>query len=751
MTLTEKLLRQLDNPNLTISERAMLRCQAATELEHRGQYEAASASLGGLWQGIGERPSLEGLDKRTRAEVLLCVGVLSGSLGSVNQIREAQEAAKNLISESMALFEALGDDAGAANAQSALGVCYWRAGAHDDARIFLEQAFSRLDEKTNIEQKAKALVRLTLVEISTNRFHDALRILTDAARIFEESNNDALKGRFHGQLALVMRRIGTSEHRPDYIDSAIIEYTAASHHHKQAGHTSYHARDENNLGFLLYSLGRYEEAHEHLDYARRLFTKLNDKGSIAQVDETRTRVLLAQGRLEEAERVIRESVSVLERGGQQSLLAESLITQGVVLARLGHHAESGDALRRAMEVAETAGALEDGGVAALTLLEEHGERMTDDERREIYLRADGWLKRTQDASHAARLRDCARRMVEAGDGGGAAMLPAERAVPLAGSVESAVPVATEVDSVERVESVERAAESTTAAGDERRRSLSMPRRARARWSRWRASLPRPACPCSSVARRASARRRWRVPFMRGAGAAARLSASTGRAMLTSAMMRGRAKRSCSGTAQQASTKPHSIRRVADYAVADYAEAVRRARGGTLYVAEVGGLGWVAQGRLLRLLERGEVAAMGTAATPAERVAVRVVAGTRGELGTLVARGKFRKELFYRFEAFEIRLAALRTRPADIAALAHHFVAEAGAREGRRLSVSAGAVAELQRLGLAGNARELRTLHGACGAAGEGGGDRRGDAGDGVAPPDGAGDGGGAVGGIFVAG
>ena len=143
-------------------------------------------------------------------------------------------------------------------------------------------------------------------------------------------------------------------------------------------------------------------------------------------------------------------------------------------------------------------------------------------------------------------------------------------------------------------------------------------------------------------------------------------------------------------------------------VADYAEAVHRARGGTLYVAEVGGLGWVAQGRLLRLLERGEVAAMGAAA-PAERAAVRVVAGTRGELGTLVARGKFRKELFYRFEAFEIRLAALRTRPADIAALAHHFVAEAGAREGRRLSVSAGAVAELQRLGLAGNARELRTL------------------------------------------
>lgn len=90
--------------------------------------------------------------------------------------------------------------------------------------------------------------------------------------------------------------MGTSDHRPDYINRAIIEYTAASHHFDRAGHISYRARAENNLGFLLYSAGHYGDAHEHLKCARLLFVAVRDKGSVAQVDETRARVLLAEGR-----------------------------------------------------------------------------------------------------------------------------------------------------------------------------------------------------------------------------------------------------------------------------------------------------------------------------------------------------------------------------------------------------------------------------------------------------------------------
>src|SRR5436190_16235619 len=56
--------------------------------------------------------------------------------------------------------------------------------------------------------------------------------------------------------------------------------------------------------------------------------------SVAQVDETRARTLLAENRLAEAERVVRYAVHVLDRGDEQAVLAEALNTHGIVLARL---------------------------------------------------------------------------------------------------------------------------------------------------------------------------------------------------------------------------------------------------------------------------------------------------------------------------------------------------------------------------------------------------------------------------------
>ena len=56
MTLADERLKELDNPSLAENERTLLRCRVATDLIHKGQYEAAREALGELWLGIGERP-----------------------------------------------------------------------------------------------------------------------------------------------------------------------------------------------------------------------------------------------------------------------------------------------------------------------------------------------------------------------------------------------------------------------------------------------------------------------------------------------------------------------------------------------------------------------------------------------------------------------------------------------------------------------------------------------------------------------
>ncbi len=402
MSLTKELLHRMADPALTHSERVHLRCQLAKHLEETGDYEGARKAMGELWSRVGERPALDGLDQATAAEVLLRAGALTGWIGSSKQIDGSQEMSKNLISEGIHLFEALQDTEKVAEAQTDLAYCYWRQGALDEARVMLRHVLSQLADSES-EVKAVALIRSAIVERSAKRFHEALHIHTEAAPLFEKVGSHSLKGRFHVNFANVLMHLGETEGNKDYLDHAIIEYTAASYHFEQAGHTRYHACVENNLGYLFLVIGKYSEAHEHLDHAQAFFTNLKDSVHLAQVDETRARVFLAEGRVTDAEKLAASAVRTLDRGGEQSLLAEALTTHGITLARLVRHEHARLTLQRAVEVAEQAGDLEHAGRAALTIIEELGEHLTRDDLLSTNERAGEFLSSSRNLTTARRL------------------------------------------------------------------------------------------------------------------------------------------------------------------------------------------------------------------------------------------------------------------------------------------------------------------------------------------------------------
>lgn len=412
MTLACERLKELDNPFLTADERAAFRCQAASELIQGGQYEAARDALGELWRGIGVRPDVATLGEAAAAEVLLKAGVLSGWLGASEQAPGSQSSAKDLISESASLFERAGEREKAAYARSDLALCYWREGAHDEARILLTQASGELDN-ADPERRAVVLLRWGTVECSTERLHSALGILKETDRALRGSDNHALRGSFHNLHGLTLRRLGDIDSNVDYYDRAIIEFTAAVYHYEHARNERFAASIENNLAFLLNKLGRYADAHEHLDRAGMILARLGDMGRMAQVDVTRAQVLLGERRYKDAARVIAGSISALEQGGEAALFAEALTVQGVVYARLGSYENSIGVMRRAVSLAEEAGAVSDAGRAALALIEEHGARraISGDELNDLYWRADRFLKDTQNAEDVARLRACARVVI----------------------------------------------------------------------------------------------------------------------------------------------------------------------------------------------------------------------------------------------------------------------------------------------------------------------------------------------------
>jgi tetratricopeptide (TPR) repeat protein len=224
--------------------------------------------------------------------------------------------------------------------------------------------------------------------------------------LFEASTNHGLRGAFHNELAIVLRKLGARESREEYIESVLKQFTIASFHYEQGGHTRYRGGVENNLALFLLEIGRLEEAHEHLDCAQAVFTKLNDSIGLAEVEESRARVLLAEGEISKAEKIIEAAILTLERGDQKSSLAVALTTCGVALSKLQRWDEARATFERAIDTAQQAGDFEKAGLAALALIEQLPERLTEDDLCLILERARGFLKDTQNTTILRRLTEC---------------------------------------------------------------------------------------------------------------------------------------------------------------------------------------------------------------------------------------------------------------------------------------------------------------------------------------------------------
>jgi transcriptional regulator with GAF, ATPase, and Fis domain len=133
-----------------------------------------------------------------------------------------------------------------------------------------------------------------------------------------------------------------------------------------------------------------------------------------------------------------------------------------------------------------------------------------------------------------------------------------------------------------------------------------------------------------------------------------------------------------------------------------------ADGGTLFLDEIGELSPAAQARLLRVLQDGSFQRVGGAETI--RVDVRLIAATHRDLSSLVRRGRFREDLFYRLNVFTIASPALRDRREDVRPLAEHLHEKHAARMGRRpLPLSDRSMRKLMAYRWPGNVRELENV------------------------------------------
>src|SRR5437868_6978970 len=108
-----------------------------------------------------------------------------------------------------------------------------------------------------------------------------------------------------------------------------------------------------------------------------------------------------------------------------------------------------------------------------------------------------------------------------------------------------------------------------------------------------------------------------------------------------------------------------------------------ANGGTLFLDEVGDMPLTLQAKLLRALENGEVYRVGS--NDAIKVDVRLLSATNRDLETLIAEGKFRRDLFFRLKVGTVLLPPMRERREDIPLLTAHFLKDFNRQHGKAVT------------------------------------------------------------------
>lgn len=133
-----------------------------------------------------------------------------------------------------------------------------------------------------------------------------------------------------------------------------------------------------------------------------------------------------------------------------------------------------------------------------------------------------------------------------------------------------------------------------------------------------------------------------------------------------------------------------------------------ADGGTLFLDEIGDIPMELQAKLLRVLQEGEFERLGS--THTQKVNVRLVAATNGNLSKLVSEKRFRSDLYYRLYVFPISLPPLRDRAEDIPVLVRHFVSKYAERMQKTIdTIPAEAMSVLISHSWPGNIRELQNF------------------------------------------
>lgn len=312
-------------------------------LERSGNYEEALAELDDIWRDKSEFPQIEEFGKKEGAEILLRCGSLIGFVGQTNQIPNAQEQSKNILTTARKLFLELFDFENVAECENHLALSYTRSGEYAEAEVWLEESLGRKIPELSYSRIHSYLIKAMIFQ-DTNKFQDVVDLFDATRDKIWQFGDDYLLGSFCTNLGIAHRNLGNTT-------KALKYYAFAEKFHTKSGHRTYLGTISNNVAYIYISLKEYEKALNSVDKAIDIYREINDKNREGSSLDTKAEIYFARGNYTKALELIEESIKILEFGENFDFLLDSFSTKVRILVNTNKISDATFCLFRAVEIA----------------------------------------------------------------------------------------------------------------------------------------------------------------------------------------------------------------------------------------------------------------------------------------------------------------------------------------------------------------------------------------------------------------
>lgn len=315
------------------------------KFERCGKYDEALAELRDIWDDTTAFPKVDEFEPRLAAEIILRCGSLIGFLGHNEQLPNAQEKSKNLLTEARQRFLDIYDIEKVAECENYLALAYWRTGGLVEAEIWNEEALSHHLKQSSPTRIYSYLIK-SFILLSLRKFDEIVKAFSLLEDDFNRYGDEFLKGSYYTNLGVALRNLGR-------LSEALEKYELARSHHQKSGHQIYLGTIENNFAYVYKAKNDFVKAHRSIDLASGIFRQIKDKTRIGFALDTKAQIYLAEENYAEALKTVEKAIKVLQKSENAGYLVETFLTKIKILLLLDDFSSATFCLVDAVQIAKT--------------------------------------------------------------------------------------------------------------------------------------------------------------------------------------------------------------------------------------------------------------------------------------------------------------------------------------------------------------------------------------------------------------